>query len=245
MQELRFKDPDDLLINTLDLMGNSSELYNLKLISNTMKLREGSYIAKLDKIFPTKMTRLKRLYLKDLTKVCGRYRMLMSLNPNYETIRIPFETISPELSEKLHNHRGGACLTYVDITHTQFIVKIRASIAPWSIQFDLNLFNTMLRELGIEDRELVLEIDKMRGKKLRYLGFLLWYRKLSNVDLIPRYLTKPAMLTDIKYIHKNKGKAIHYKEISRWRDRVCNLAKELNLDLEDLFEKAIASQDLQ
>ena len=123
------------------------------------------YIREVIKEFPKKMDQLRKLYVTEAEIDRSHREYKKTGNGTFY-----FNSVNNK-----NNHVNGACLTNMEYTQDEVTVNVRASIAPYNLQFDLVLISDLIRELGLKPKNITFKIGYMASKPVQNLYTFVLY----------------------------------------------------------------------
>ena len=131
------------------------------------------YIREVIKAFPKKMDQLRKLYVTEaeIDRSHQEYKKTGRGTFHFNPVN------------RKNNHVNGACLTSMEYTQDEVTVNIRASIAPYNLQFDLVLISDLIHELGLTPKQIMIKIGYMASKPVHNLYTFVLYG-FSREDLL-------------------------------------------------------------
>lgn len=165
---------DDLLCQTMMcVLDNFTSVFAKEEdVTLTAQKTDCSYIREAIKAFPKKMDQLRKLYVTEaeIDRSHREYKKTGKGTFNFNSVN------------RKNNHVNGACLTSMEYTQDDVIVNIRASIAPYNLQFDLVLISDLISELGLSPNQITIKIGYMASKPVHNLYTFVLYG-LSKEDI--------------------------------------------------------------
>ena len=134
------------------------------------------YIREVIKAFPKKMDQLRKLYVTEaeIDRSHREYKKTGKATFNFNSVN------------RTNNHVNGACLTNMEYTQDEVTVNVRASIAPYNLQFDLVLISDLICELGLSPKQIRIKIGYMASKPVHNLyTFVLYGIKKEELQISP------------------------------------------------------------
>lgn len=165
---------DDLLSQTmLCVFDNFTSVFAKEEdVTLTAQRIDCPHIREVIQAFPKKMDQLRKLYVTE-AEIDRSHREYK--NTGKGTFR--FNSVN-----RTNNHVNGACLTSMEYTQDEVTVNIRASIAPYNLQFDLVLISDLIHELGLSPKQITIKIGYMASKPVHNLYTFVLYG-LTREDL--------------------------------------------------------------
>jgi hypothetical protein len=134
-------------------------------VTLTAQRTDCPHIREVIQAFPKKMDQLRKLYVTE-AEIDRSHREYKKTGKG----TFHFNSVNRE-----NNHVNGACLTSIEYTQDEVTVNIRASIAPYNLQFDLVLISDLIRELGLSPKQITIKIDYMASKPVHNLYTFVLY----------------------------------------------------------------------
>jgi hypothetical protein len=165
---------DDLLCQTMMcVLDNFTSVFSKEEdVTLTAQRTDCPYIREVIQAFPKKMDQLRKLYVTE-AEIDRSHREYKKTGKG----TFHFNSVNRE-----NNHVNGACLTSIEYTQDEVTVNIRASIAPYNLQFDLVLISDLIRELGLSPKQITIKIGYMASKPVHNLYTFVLYG-MSREDI--------------------------------------------------------------
>jgi len=172
--EINGNDFDDLLSQTtLWVLDNFASVFaKEEEVTLTAQRNDCPYIREVIQAFPKKMDQLRKLYVTE-AEIDSSHREYKKTGKGI----FHFNAVNHK-----NNHVNGACLTSMEYTRDEVTVNIRASIAPYNLQFDLVLISDLIRELGLSPKQITINIGYMASKPVHNLYTFVLYG-MSKEDI--------------------------------------------------------------
>lgn len=134
-------------------------------VTLTAQKSECQYIREVIKQFPKKMDQLRKLYVTEaeIDRSHQEYKKTGKGTFHFNTVN------------RKNDHVNGACLTSMEYTQDEVTVNIRASIAPYNLQFALVLISDLIHELGLSPKHITIKIGYMASKPVHNLYTFVLY----------------------------------------------------------------------
>ena len=165
--EINGNDFDDLLgQTTLWVLDNFTSVFAKEEdVTLTAHRTDCPYIREVIQSFPKKMDQLRKLYVTE-AEIDRSHREFKKTGKG----TFHFNSVN-----RKNNHVNGACLTSMEYIQDEVTVNIRASIAPYNLQFDLVLISDLIRELGLSPKQITIKIGYMASKPVHNLYTFVLY----------------------------------------------------------------------
>jgi hypothetical protein len=161
------RDFDDLLCQTMQFVLDSfTSIFDREEdVTLTAQKTDCPYIREVIQAFPKKMDQLRKLYVteEEIDRSHLEYKKTGKSTFHFNSVN------------RKNNHVNGACLTSMEYTQDEVTVNIRASIAPYNLQFDLVLISDLIRELGLSPKQITIKIGYMASKPVHNLYTFVLY----------------------------------------------------------------------
>ena len=176
--QLQVIDFDDALGSVIDytIQNFTSVFAKEEDVTITAQKSECPYVREIIKAFTKKMDQLRKLYVTE-AEIDRSHREYKKTGKS----TFQFNSVNHK-----NNHVNGACLTNMEYTHDEVTVNVRASIAPYNLQFDLVLISDLIRELGLSPKQISIKIGYMASKPVHNLyTFVLYGLKEDRIKQSP------------------------------------------------------------
>ena len=201
---------------------NTSKIDNVVMIADSTSCpNTRDYV----KSYPKKMIQLRRLYVteNELDRSHSELTKTGESDFRFNNVQHQFD------------HIKGGCLQAMHITPEEVTIKVRASVIPYNLQFDLVLISDLLKELGVTPKRIVFNVGYVRSK---IIHALLWF--LSH-GWTPEEICKYRYgRSAIRAYMRGRAPTCKYRNWIRFSGRVDKYRKEHNIpELLPILEKAV------